>query len=125
MQRLSYIDIDVEEGVYTTEIREGLDPSFFVCVELDSSDTPILTNRVIPYAQQLDYKTTEITLGVDAIDGHWTTGRYRLWRTTPYDAMLYKFEAGSLFSLVHLQRNWLQLLHLYQEIIEGKLEPRD
>lgn len=124
----SYTDIEVTSAQQSVSWA-GLDPTHFVAIpytEKTINDVVHLKfdvdNAVQPKGDLQDNVCT-LTYGVGAEvnAGRWAAGKYRLFRSTPYSAMLYDFSNGSRFSPENLHRNWLQLLFLYQEIIEGKV----
>ena len=51
------------------------------------------------------------------------TGTFRIIRSTPYDALWHDFNNGAKFTDTNVEEVWLQLLYLYQEILEGKYVP--
>lgn len=116
----SYMDITHETQSVT---MAGLDPAFFVVV-------PYTEKRGAPDGRVYDFNSVYRPKGVLVDDYNvqldipklrLPSGMYRLWRCTRFDRMLYDFVAGSRFDARTYQRNWTQLLHLYQEIVEGRV----
>ena len=124
---LSYHDISIPDtkGV----VLEGLDPSFFIAVPYSTQqDSEGQETRQYQFeaaihltGTQLTSITTQLDFTTSASGAALPNGTYRVFRCTPYNAMLHNFIAGSRFDLRTYQRNWTQLLHLYQEIVEGRL----
>lgn len=124
----SYTDIEVTSTAQLVSWA-GLEPTHFIAIPY--------TEEVIDNVKHLRFTTDNAVqpkgglqdnvctlkygVGVETNAGQWAAGKYRLFRSTPYNAMLYDFSNGSRFSPENLHRNWLQLLFLYQEIIEGKV----
>lgn len=113
----SYMDITHDAG---RVVLEGLSPSFFVIVPYEVKQgvrVYSFDKAVYPSGEMVsDY---QVKLNVSRLN--LPEGNYRLFRATRFDRMLYDFTAGSRFDARTYQRNWIQLLHLYQEIIEGRL----
>lgn len=119
VQKYSYKDITLNsENTVTIPKSElkTLDLGHLFVFELQND---VIQRSSVPAYISYSYDNIVITFPEQK------TGTFRVLRSTPYDALWHDFNNGAKFTDTNIEEVWLQLLYLYQEILEGKYVPEN